>query len=135
MTLDQVKAAVERIIGKRAARVAAYAGAVALCKAAGKKFVTVQSQTNPATFYCITATGGCQCPGYKQRGYCTHHDLAMTVIAARADTAAATAAAPASGDEQSDETYPAWLDAVDRAAQLERDMADIYGAADSAVAA
>lgn len=102
MTLEQVKAKLAAIKGARLVRAeqAIAAGiAIITVPATGKRAVVVGSKSGNG---CYTVTGtGCTCKGWQGRGYCCHSDAVYLMLAARAaqKEQAATAAAPAGGDD------------------------------------
>lgn len=72
--------------------------------------------------YWTTATA-CTCPDFQGRGLVCKH--AMAVAMHEAQEAAAEAARLLDDDSA---TFVQWLDAVDRAGQLQRDIDDVFGA-------
>lgn len=84
--------------------------------------------TKPNTFH-LTNGKRCTCTGFDRRGECSHMSAALQYITQR-KAEAASAAATAAAMLDDDTSFVLWLDAVDRAIQLQRDVDDLFGPAE-----
>lgn len=100
-------------------------------KTTGERIHLVPGSTAGRAYW--TTPTACTCPDYQSRGLVCKHAIAVALhLAQEASEAACEAAQQLDGDAAH---FTAWVEKLDRAEQLQRDMSDLYGAVELGVAA